>query len=1123
MDPRIRRTEIIVIMIVVAVFIVVAGKYLYPDARAGVLSASDYVSHRIAAYKIVRPPKPGQLKIAVPGGFVYREKAEPSVWLHIYDTYPKSANGKEVLYGFLDQGDITSADKILDDYYAVDRFAPTKIAPQITWKEDPYKNRYWRFIFYALRPTRHLIFAANETGQQKYDDKLLEIVESFLDKGMKQPLSWQDNHAVAFRTMVLVNVWWKLREHNALPIDVSTKLLQAIKEHGDYLSDVQHYEPQHNHGINQAAALLVLATNFPDMPGSKKWLSLARDRFDANLRDLVDKDGVLVENSPYYHFYALRKYWEIYNHSITYKTPLNSEFNSKIQNMVEYCKYILQPDSTVPLLGASLKTRVCYSGNFRSMADADPYLRYTLTAGKEGDMPPKLNVYFPTAGQTIMRSGWEQGKDYKNQTQLILDVGPFRTQHSDMDALSFNLFGAGIPLMPDSGLYTYEHLPLKDYFHGTRAHNTVVVDGKDQDKGAPSANPLVEGDGYALQSAESDLYTGVKHKRAVILLGKKFVVIIDELTSKKEHKYEQMFHLFPEAKLKKSGMTLSGIGASPEQAVTIRQLNTDGLSVKAVKGQTKPYDGFCSFEYEKAIPNYSISYEKRGKEADFITLLEIGKQDKTLSAKVLASTKKDKTLTISTSDVKYSIATSELPGKDTNITIVKQKQQESLPKWTAIEKFENEKDWKRRDSRGGSIEIDCYQGYQGKKNLRLVSSEDGSRLSITKRTNLDLSNKNLLVRMKASNISQCDNLTIDLSSHNWQGYASCDLREAYAVADDNNWMTISLGKGSLRNIQGQWRFFGSGFDWSKIDRIGFSLSAVKGKKVTLNLDSLATVPGQDEGRTVICFDDGSESVLDALPVMNRYGIKGNVAVTAERPDCQIRGYLTLTQLKRMQNINGWDIVSHSAHHRNALTDYYEKGDLAGFEQDIVDGAEYLEENGINSAPNWYVYPNGAINPSVKQIVSKYYRFARSVSKQPEVYPFGDPYAVKIFEVFDTTKLSEVHNAVADAKLHKLTLILVFHRIWPGTYTTKQKTYMDYDLGKFEAVVKDIADQKIKVVTFSELDRLNHVPELKLKITKYKPAQLTATIDVKRKGFLGLLDKVKAFILAIVLSIIKFGR
>jgi len=123
MDPRIRRTEIIVIMIVVAVFIVVAGKYLYPDARAGVLSASDYVSHRIAAYKIVRPPKPGQLKIAVPGGFVYREKAEPSVWLHIYDTYPKSANGKEVLYGFLDQGDITSADKILDDYYAVDRLS----------------------------------------------------------------------------------------------------------------------------------------------------------------------------------------------------------------------------------------------------------------------------------------------------------------------------------------------------------------------------------------------------------------------------------------------------------------------------------------------------------------------------------------------------------------------------------------------------------------------------------------------------------------------------------------------------------------------------------------------------------------------------------------------------------------------------------------------------------------------------------------------------------------------------------------------------------------------------------------------------------------------------------------
>jgi len=47
-----------------------------------------------------------------------------------------------------------------------------------------------------------------------------------------------------------------------------------------------------------------------------------------------------------------------------------------------------------------------------------------------------------------------------------------------LDALNFTLYGNGEELITDAGLYTYENNAFKSYFHGTEAHNTVVVDGK---------------------------------------------------------------------------------------------------------------------------------------------------------------------------------------------------------------------------------------------------------------------------------------------------------------------------------------------------------------------------------------------------------------------------------------------------------------------------------------------------------------------------------------------------------------------------------------------------------------------------------------------------------------------
>ena len=491
-----KKRELIVMFAMIFLFVILLGRYFYMDDIKETISDAVYNTEKLISYKFVNCPE-DQIKIKVSDGYLCREEAEPSIYLQIYDTYPRSNNGKETIYNFLEEWDIEIADNYLNDLYPMPRFESVKIDTPLTWEEDPYDDKYWRFNYYSLRPTLNLLYANIETENQEYNNKLIEITESFLDDGMNKSYSWEDYHAVAFRTMVLVNIWWKLREQNDLPVEFSNKLLKVLEIHGDFLSDRKHYEIGRNHGINEAAALFILAVNFPDLPNSEKWLSIAKKRISGEVNNLVDEDGVLVENSPYYHFYVLEKYWEIFKYTEKYNLSISNNFYSKIQKMISYATFILQPDSKVPLLGASIDREIKPVGEYDDMAKIDPHFLYVLTKGVQGDAPIELNRQYPTAGQTIMRSGWGKERSFEDETQIIFDVGPYRTKHSDLDALNFVLYSQSQVLIGDSGLYTYEEGKYKDYFHGTSAHNTVVVDGKDQKVGSAIAITFFEDDEYS--------------------------------------------------------------------------------------------------------------------------------------------------------------------------------------------------------------------------------------------------------------------------------------------------------------------------------------------------------------------------------------------------------------------------------------------------------------------------------------------------------------------------------------------------------------------------------------------------------------------------------------------------
>jgi peptidoglycan/xylan/chitin deacetylase (PgdA/CDA1 family) len=904
----------------------------------------------------------GEIKISVEGGFVCRKEInygnEKSKWLDIYDTYPKYANGKEIIYDFLDEGDITVADAYLNNEIQIERYEPIKVE-KITWEEDPYGERYWRFIFYSLRETRHLLYAYTETHDERYRIKLTEIVESFIDDGINKPHAWDDYHAVSFRTMMLTNIWWKLRQNDALSIELNEKILKTIQQHGDFLLDEKHYENKYNHGISQAIALMLAGVSFPDMENAEKWNEVGRKRIVDGIKSLVDNDGVLIENSPYYHFYALEKYWTISKYFSKNNMDIDPQYNEKLDDMISYATYILQPNLEVPLLGASLKRYVGHSGVFREMAKENPEFLYVLTQGREGREPRELNKHYPTTGQVIMRSGWEKKNKFSNeflkQTQVIFDVGPYRTDHSDLDALSFNLYSNGKTLITDTGLYTYEENdPLKAFFHGTAGHNTVIVDGKDQRAGEPVPGEFKQGDGYVFHSAQHDLYPQVRHQRSIALLDKDAVIIVDNLISDQEHDYEQIFHLFPGAKTEiVDETTVIARGDNGETELTMRQILPGGISVSLPASDEKSGQSICSYEYEKIVPCQAVSYKKHGRNTFFLTLLEVGGSKENVSVEF----ENENEVKIRTASGSYNL---RIDQSDVNFSENTKVMEEIIDEYSL--NLISENDGWRLDG-VGSEKFTLEENAHGQLAIVPKNSENGvsyfeKRYYIAEVGNLETyfsKNQKLHLDIPFNNSMDSFRMYEQEDFLPILGYHHI-LSQNQEIKNPRLEMYVSDFEKQIdymTNVAGcRWFTFG--------DIMNNYVS--KGEKVPRNA-------------CVINFDDGrKDHFANGYETFRKYGAVATFYIISERSLSGNSAYMDFSDLDELQR-NGNEIGSHTVNAGSLLTEGYSQEELV---YQLDESKRMLEEQGYKVTT--FAYPRGEQNEEIVGLTSDFYLAGRDTEK-----------------------------------------------------------------------------------------------------------------------------------------------
>jgi hypothetical protein len=560
-------------------------------------------------------------------------------------TKPMIPDGKEVIYSFLSQGTQTVADEALKNVWDLGpRSTPTYIYP-ILWNENPF-DKYWRVLFYSLRPLSNLLYAYYTTGNTAYRDKIIEVVNSYCAfdaaRGTTYDAYLDDPHTAAFREMMLVNLYGKLQRSNDLPAATATAMQASIEKIGNFLVEPANFQDGQNHGFNEAAGLLVAAVNFPEMSESASWESLALTRLHGLMDDTVDDDGVEIEDSPFYHFYVLSFAAQDQKWMQAYGVPIPDGFTDRLGTMLDYATYALQPNGYLPLLGSTvtldirkLLPNVYDASSLDSMdgfEETSPEFTYVRSATKSGTAPTELSKRFPVSGQSFLRSTFAP-HDFDDDTWISFNVGQFRSPHCHKDALAITYMSGEESLLVDSGLYLYDTVKAPnadaDFFHGTSAHNTVVVDGTDQSTDSTMLSNVypglvTSGGTWAYQSGAHGLYAGVTHARAVVLLQQDVTLIVDSLTSTASHVYTQTWHLGPTETFTQNGLDVLASNAKGVANLAIHQAAVAGSDVQlaTISGQETPtIQGWYSSEYGDRVANTALEYSVTASDQAFGTLL----------------------------------------------------------------------------------------------------------------------------------------------------------------------------------------------------------------------------------------------------------------------------------------------------------------------------------------------------------------------------------------------------------------------------------------------------------------------------------------------------------------------
>jgi hypothetical protein len=263
-------------------------------------------------------------------------------------------------------------------------------------------------------------------------------------------------------------------------------------------------------------------------------------------------------------------------------------------------------------------------GDFKAKAGRlDDKTRWLFGADAERDYdalpaePQALPVRraFPDGGYYILGCDFETDREIRG----IVDAGPVGylsiAAHGHADALAFTLSVGGREFLVDPGTYAYHtQKKWRDYFRGTTAHNTVVVDGENQSEIGGNFMWLRKAVARCEMwesNAEMDHFVGmhdgyqrledpVVHRREIRLdKHARHFFVTDTLECSGAHRVECFWHFSENCEVSVDGNTLTAANDGRRIRMT---LSNPELRFDLCRGQSELPCGWISRSFDVKAP-----------------------------------------------------------------------------------------------------------------------------------------------------------------------------------------------------------------------------------------------------------------------------------------------------------------------------------------------------------------------------------------------------------------------------------------------------------------------------------------------------------------------------------------
>lgn len=526
---------------------------------------------------------------------------------------------------FTIQGIKQSASSIIEDGWRFGKFEPILVSQIDDWAYYGAEHRSWGFHLHAWEFMDPLLYEYDETGEMKWLDEAVRIAVRWVEahRGIADPddpMVWYDM-SLSLRTPRLIALALRAARVEQKR-DEAVILAAAIGQHFDELHKDRAFNPNNNHGFYTAVSQVHAAKYafmFPEaeltkVEGRKRLAQMAASQFAT--------DGTHLEHSPDYHRMLLSSF------EMAVKDNLidDEDIEERVERAARVLGWMIQPDGALVQFGDSPETLMVKS----DAESIDPQTEYILSDGTRGEKPTEQLAVYPEGGYAFVRSPQPDLPGSMHKSGYLAFSAAFHSRaHKHADDLNVVWYDRGQQILVDAGRFGYGDLlpedsplrsegfyyaaPERRYVEGTMAHNTLMMDGQNQERRA--RKPYGSGIGQCVESDGTFDLTGrvqhldYVHRRRVIYLPGDELRLMDSIYSQSPEQREATIWLNFAGHFEVETTAESVVFSSDANGErTYISLVGPGRLIEPVRGRNSPMRGWRSRHDRVMEPAWSVGF-----------------------------------------------------------------------------------------------------------------------------------------------------------------------------------------------------------------------------------------------------------------------------------------------------------------------------------------------------------------------------------------------------------------------------------------------------------------------------------------------------------------------------------